>query len=1547
MASGDAYDVFISYARSDGEGAAQLNRWLRDQHFSTFFDRSALRPGLRWIPALEEAIGRSKAVAILVGKHGIGNTQQYERELALIRQTGDTAFPVIPVLMPGCDSPPTGFLKLLTWVDLSQGASILEQTERLTDLRAAVRGETVAASAVRASICPYRGLEPFREEDAAFFCGRDAAIHELVARVREHPFIAVVGPSGSGKSSLVFAGLLPALRKQGHTTMWDVVTLRPGKWPLRALAEAFGVMPDNAGPAAIDSWLEGEAAAYRAGDKDKLARIVDRCLHDAPEKPDRLLIYVDQWEELYAMAPAPEDKERHGQHCADVERFIELLIRAASGHESRASVVITVRADFYNPLIRNPLLAVLLPKQQVNIPPMSRDDLRSAIETPGKTARLSFAPPQLVDRVLDDVGLEEGRLPLLQFALKETWEKRDDDRLTAEAYTTVGGVARAIERTAQDAYERLSPTQKEAARRLFLRLVTPGEGQEDTRARSAIPDDPQQRNIVALFSNPKTRLLVTALQAAGPSGGEVRATVEVAHEALIQRWPTLREWVRANRENLRTRAAILRAKAEWEQHDEEEKFLLDPGVQLERGRALLANPGYVAVDDIRDYVGRSIEKNQRRLAREQEAVLTDQKRIAAAERLAKEAAEQIIVEQDKALANFRELQVLQSMFLTSQARQQNELGEYGNAVLYALESLPDGAAVTARPHIPEAEVQLRGALRDLSERLVFRHDSEVNSVAFSPRGNRIVTAADDKTARIWDPASGKPVGKPLIGHCDRVISAEFNPDGTRIVTASWDRTARIWDAVIGQPIGEPLEGHEDGVVSAAFSSDGTRIVTASSDRTARIWDAVTGQQIGRPFTGHKDAVSSAAFGPGGRRIVTGSWDKTARVWDVASGRQIGEPLIGHVGAVLSAAFSMDGERVITASSDHTIFLWDVAEAISPDEKLEAARREQAWLVTQLRAAATTTIDSEPGRARELLESLMGEFREKLVRERQESRERLVRELQERLLAIEKKLADVERAASSRAILKMFEGHEGAVWSAAFSPDGQRIVTASSDKTARVWDAASGRQIGGALKGHESAVKSARFDGRRFVTASSDGTVRLWDTGRGHAIGELVRELIGHDNAVQHAAFSPDGKLIVTASWDKTVRVWDAASGKSIGKSLLGHYGYVWSAVFSPDGKRIATASWDKTARIWDAASCHAIGEPLKGHKDIVYAATFSPDGARIVTASGDRTARIWDVASGKPIGEPLRGHQGTVYSAVFSPDGTRIVTTSGDWMACIWDAASGKPIGEPLRGHDRGVLSAMFSPDGKRIVTASVDTTARVWDAMNGRPMGRPLTGHEDTVWSAGFSPDGKLIVTASWDRTVRIWDAASGKPIGDPHQGYRGGVTSAAFSPDGNQIVTASADGAARIWVAAIGEATRKPLMGHQGVSIGAAFSPGGERITASNDRLLRLQAAESGKPIDEPLEGHDDGVISATFSPDGTSSSDGTGRVSDILPDTQALIAQAKRAIPRGLTPAQRKIFFLPPEPPDWCIEMEKWPYDTLQWKQWLVDKRAGKNPPLPAAQ
>jgi Tol biopolymer transport system component len=364
-------------------------------------------------------------------------------------------------------------------------------------------------------------------------------------------------------------------------------------------------------------------------------------------------------------------------------------------------------------------------------------------------------------------------------------------------------------------------------------------------------------------------------------------------------------------------------------------------------------------------------------------------------------------------------------------------------------------------------------------------------------------------------------------------------------------------------------------------------------------------------------------------------------------------------------------------------------------------------------------------------------------------------------------------------------HGKSVVSAAFSPDGHRIVTASEDQTARVWDAETGKPVGEALR-HEDGVRSAAFspDGHRIVTASEDQTARVWDTETGKPVGEPLR----HEDGVRCAAFSPDGRRIVTASTDKSARVWDAETDKPLGEPLR-HEGTVLSAAFSPDGRRIVTASTDKSARVWDAETGKPLGGPLR-HEEVVRSAVFSADSRRVVTASDDLTAQIWDAETGKPVGEPLR-HERVVWSAAFSPDGRRIVTASEDDTARVWDAETGTPLGEPL--HHQGIVaSAAFSPDGRSIVTASAGTT-QVWDVETGKPLGEPLR-HERVVWSAAFSPDGRRIVTALDDESALVWDAQTRQPLGEPLR-HEGPVFSAAFSPDGRRIVTASDDQTARHW--------------------------------------------------------------------------------------------------------------------------------------------------------
>ena len=502
----DTYDVFVSYSRADGRHAAEIDSVLRDKGLKTFFDRRNLAAGLPWVRALEQAIGAAKAAIVLIGPRGLGNTQQYERELAFVRQTRDPAFPVVPVILPETTTdPPFDFLRVLTWIDFSHVTRVSDAPDVLEQLLTAIHGGPTSAEAAREAICPYRGLDAFREEDSAFFFGRGSAddpnspIGELVRKVREHPFVMVVGRSGSGKSSLVYAGLLPALRRE-RDRFWNVLSLRPGPTPLRALAAAFNPRAENEGAAEYAKRITKEADELRTGDPELLSHMIREELGQAEGKPDRLLLYIDQWEELYAQAPPSSDKERAAQHAADVNRFIDLLLTAS--RTAPVAVVGTVRADFYDPLIAHQEIKSLLPTRQVLLGKMLRSELEHTIVEPAKKVGLIFDPPGLVQRILDEAGEDEGMLPLLQYALKETWARRQGNRLTGDSYTRSGGVREAIRITAERTFDALSPADQQVARQLFLRLVTPGEGQEDTRARAAMPVDQAQRKIVEQFACP-------------------------------------------------------------------------------------------------------------------------------------------------------------------------------------------------------------------------------------------------------------------------------------------------------------------------------------------------------------------------------------------------------------------------------------------------------------------------------------------------------------------------------------------------------------------------------------------------------------------------------------------------------------------------------------------------------------------------------------------------------------------------------------------------------------------------------------------------------------------------------------------------------------------------------------------------------------------------------------------------------------------------------------------------------------------------------------
>jgi WD40 repeat protein len=637
----------------------------------------------------------------------------------------------------------------------------------------------------------------------------------------------------------------------------------------------------------------------------------------------------------------------------------------------------------------------------------------------------------------------------------------------------------------------------------------------------------------------------------------------------------------------------------------------------------------------------------------------------------------------------------QSRSLTQTAAVRVKDNDFGTGLAIILEVLANQPA--GRPYSPESLGVFQDARSaDLMVMTIPGHTDRVRSATYSPDGARIVTAAYDRTARIWDATTGRLLVE-LKGHSDRVRFATFSPDGKLVATSSLDKTARIWDAQTGRQLTQ-LNGHTDKLRNIAFSPDGRRVVTAASDNTARIWDVSTGAQI-LLLGGHTNIVSSAAFSPDGRRVVTAAHDNTARVWDAQTGREILR-ISKHTADLNWGEFSPDGTRIVTASFDKTARVWD------------AVTGEQIAQMNGHTEQVETAIFSPDGT-------------------------RVVTSSDDRS-------ARVWDAASGRQLMVLSSHGEQVVY-ATFSPDGTHIATASDDGAARIWDA---RQPGEVtvLSGHTQLLADAEYspDGKLIATGSADKTARIWDAASGR---ELVK-LTGHNDIVLSTEFSPDGKQIATASNDNTAAIWDVATGRML-LHLKDHAQPVESAEFSPDGKHLLTCSYDKTVRIWDAATGSQI-TVLNGHSAAVNWAAFSPDGARVVSSAFDKTARIWDAATGRQL-LVLNGHSASVATANFSPDGRRVVTASFDKTARIWDAATGAELIR-LIGHTDRITSAVFSPDGRHIVTSSLDNTARVWDAESGQQL--MAARHTDQVETAEYAPDGRHFVTSSADNLAHIWDS-------------------------------------------------------------------------------------------------------------------------------------------------------------------------------------------------
>lgn len=1481
--------VFLSYSTGDYDAARRLKDALERARpgVGIFFAPQSLVAGDVWQARLADSLAESDILLLLLGRK-LGPWQERECQEAQRLQllTGRGGRPrIVPVAL-GNDAVLPGFVGLLHTI----AAPLPDHDDAIAAIVSALdRAPTGEATPDWTRANPYKGLASLAPSDAPFFFGREAKTAEVLQRIREQPnkVLVLVGNSGVGKSSLMQAGVIDALRTQRwpgaaahepeHWTAgladshrWTSLSFRPGEEPLQALALAFVALTEKSG---ADRDEESTKWVKRFLDGTPLHRLaahtVERLSDTGNEPPKRFLIYVDQGEELYARSAT-----------AQRALFSALLAKAATRPEF--VVLMSLRADYYGRLQEDATL--FNASLRLDLPPMTPDELAQAIGRPAARLGVRFETDDAPGRLAKAVADHPGALPLLSDLLADLWRDmrgRNDATLRWSHRMELVDVSATLRQRA-DKFLADDPAREAPTRRLFtLRLAhTPTQGEPvRRRARRGECDDTEWA-IAETLADQDWRLLSLGVD---PASGE--STAEVAHEQLLRSWPTLRQWLDDAREFLVWRGTLEQDRRDWEEAGKPNAALL-LGQRLVRARYWMGErEGDLAPDDL-VYIDASeahdrIEREARQLAEERRlraeaerqeaeaarlannkrwlragaigvgvatlvvagfaALLFDlratvrQQEVDAAalaahakvqeklanteatkarnqERLAKKQGKLFEDQRQIAREQERRAQGQQSLALSLLGQEQLSEGFPVTALQLALEGLP---TVADRPWSPQAAGLLIAALGQHRERITLRgHELEVRTAVFSPDGTRVLTASDDKTARLWDAAGGGLLAV-LSGHTGPVRGAVFSPDGKHVLTMSDDRTARLWNVVGG---GEPvvLRGHGDQLTSAVFAADGKHVLTASRDQTARLWDAASGREL-TVLRGHGHWVTSAAFSVDGAYVVTASQDGTARVWDADSGRQLAV-LNGHAGAVFSAVFSPDGKRVLTASYDRTARLWDAASG-----------QEEAVL----------------------------------------------------------------------------RGHENAVASAVFSPDGKRVLTAPSWSGApRLWDAASSREIA-ALRGHNGSVYSAVFsaDGTRVLTAGWDRTARLSDA----MSGRQLIVLQGHSSTVNSAVFSRDGTRVLTASLDRTARLWAVADGEEL--PSVKNPARVNDAAFSADGARVLAVLDNSTARLQETRTGTELFL-LREHTDSINSAVFSPDNTRILTASSDETARLWEASTGRRLAV-LRGHQSSVLSAVFSPDGSRILTASSDHTARLWHTATGQQQ-TVLRGHESSVFRAQFSPDGARIITVSMDRTARIWDVTSGRQLA-VLRGHSNWVVGAAFSPDGSQILTASQDKTARLWDAASGRELAVLRE-HTSGVSEVAFTADGQRVLTASHDGKTRIWEAAEGRLLAT-LTGHDESVLSATFSPDGLRVlTASKDRTVRLWETLRGQQL-AVLHGHEYAVNFAKFSPDGTrmlsGSDDGTWRLWLHIRSMSQLIEYACARLPRPMSLEERRKYFLEVDP------------------------------------
>ncbi|HMU39297.1 MAG TPA: hypothetical protein PKE31_09815 [Pseudomonadota bacterium] len=1172
-------------------------------------------------------------------------------------------------------------------------------------------------------------LAPLDIEDAAHFFGRARKTNRLRELLSEKKIVTLVGPCGSGKTSLLRAGLCASLRAEQEDEVAVFGVEHPALDPFGELSTQGLVSP-------ADDLALAVRSVTRSG--------------------KRVLLFFDHLEELLFAEPFAR------QHVVEQLEALAHSIREGTP----AQLVLSVVPDALSGLsVLAKGLSGLLEEQTLWLPHLLEvSEWTEMVHGPARDAGLHIEDGFLTalgkDMEAFAAAASSGQrvgavLPLLSGLFQRAQQIAQlgprPKVLTEEDYHSTGGLLRALPDWAETRFRNQPPPLQTVFRRALLSLVYRqrlAEGEvlfSRPRKRSdllsLVSSERNADRSAVLETEAVNRLLTAGLLTENPKTD----ILELAHGCLLSAWPELARWPEEERRfelwHGEMLALAAREGSGVSQNGIPQSQPALFGMRLgDAERYLVERPLQV---DAR--VARFIKSNLYAQPRRPAPVVSSSRRrflpwiIAAC----------LLVVLVGLLIEQQRLSGLSMEHADKMAAEQG-----ARAALLVQQPGQDGAALALA--ISAVAPSLRSGLRvpvAAKEGLMLTYSTAKNSlplvghkdrievVSFDPTGEVLITGSRDQTARLWNARTGRLL-RELRGHNGFLTAAAFSPDGRRALTASSDGTARLWEAETGEPL-VTMRGHGDPIEMASFSLRGDRLVTAGQDHTIRIWDVATGVEL-RVLRGHSERVPMAVFAPSGKSIVSVSFDKTVRVWDAETGKEL-RSFAGHRHRVNIVAVSPDGQRAATGSWDGTVRLWGIEPGTSLPET--GVEMQQGTPLHSLQFSQDGSLIASAGADGEV------------------------------------KLWD-GRTGEPRGTL---HGHQGIVDALSFTSDGKVLVTAGHDRMVRIWSVASRLEIT-VLRGHFGPIYAVAVSGKgdKVATVSHDRTARIWDLRSGQPL--LV--LSGHSRYISASAFSPDGTRIATASHDHTAKLWKWPSGEEVA-TLVGHEHVINSITFSSDGMRIATGSSDGTVRVFDGQTGNKLAL-LRGHKDAVQTVTFAPDGRRLLSAGSDETLRLWDTER-QLLLQVGKHSLGTIMQATFSSDGQVLATASSDGGAVLrdgntlaekrvlvtsgqvissavffptaqglklitaaermvskWDVAGGQQ--QVLLTLPNPVQMAALSPTGEHLLVVGTDNSLLLWDMAAEMPLWRwPSMPFE--LSDANFAaPDGRYFLLSTADGKTLIY---------------------------------------------------------------------------------------------------------------------------------------------------------------------------------------------------